>query len=245
MSGLRIIDTEDRGMDRAYVTCHMAISLDGKIDGDFHESPQSEGAGKYYYDVIFNLGSSMAGGRVTTQMYSKQPEIDYTKYNGESVPDGDYIIKEPNNHYCLIYDREGKCNWDTSESSMNDVSMQIVEVVSQKVRKEYLTHLRKIGISYIFAETVRESLKKLKTIYGVEKLVLTGGAAINGGFLGEDMIDALSIVVLPYVDGDSGHKALMDTEGRYFENSFAFSEAKSLPDGAVHMIFKRNREADL
>ena len=57
-------------MDRAYVTCHMAISLDGKIDGDFHESPQSEEAGKYYYDVIFDLGSSMAGGRVTTQMYS-------------------------------------------------------------------------------------------------------------------------------------------------------------------------------
>ena len=245
MSVSQIIDTEDISMDRAYVTCHMAISLDGKIDGDFHESPQSEEAGKYYYDVIFDLGSSMAGGRVTTQMYSKQPEIDYTQYENMEVPSGDYIVKNADGHYCLIYDREGKCNWDTSESSMNDVSMQIVEVVSHKVRKEYLAHLRKIGVSYIFAETVRESLEKMKTLYGVEKLVMTGGAAINGGFLGEDMIDELSVVVLPYIDGDSGHKALMDTEGRYFENSFVFSEAKPLSGGAVHMIFKRNREADL
>ena len=48
-------------MDRAYVICHMAVSLDGKIDGDFHEAEKSEKAGAYYYDVIFDLGSSMAG----------------------------------------------------------------------------------------------------------------------------------------------------------------------------------------
>ena len=34
-------------MDRAYVICHMAVSLDGKIDGDFHEAEKSEKAGAY------------------------------------------------------------------------------------------------------------------------------------------------------------------------------------------------------
>lgn len=191
----------------------------------------------------------MAGGRTTTQMYSKQPEIDYTQYKNMEVPRGDNIVKNADGHYCLIYDREGKCNWDTSESSMNDVTMQIVEVVTKKAPKEYLAHLRKIGVSYMIVENeesmIRDSLVKLKEVYGVEKLVLTGGAAINGGFLKEDMIDELSIVVLPYVDGSSEHKALMDTENRFFGYPFAFAEAKPLPDGAVHMIFKRNREADL
>ena len=73
-------------MDRAYVICHMAVSLDGKIDGDFHEAEKSEKAGAYYYDVIFDLGSSMAGGRVTTRMYSPPPEVDYEKYKGVDVP---------------------------------------------------------------------------------------------------------------------------------------------------------------
>ena len=35
-------------MDRAYVICHMAVSLDGKIDGDFHEAEKGEKAGAYY-----------------------------------------------------------------------------------------------------------------------------------------------------------------------------------------------------
>ena len=38
------------------------------------------------FDVIFDLGSSMAGGRVTTRMYSPQPEVDYEKYKGVDVP---------------------------------------------------------------------------------------------------------------------------------------------------------------
>ncbi len=99
-------------MDRAYVICHMAVSLDGKIDGDFHEAEKSEKAGAYYYDVIFDLGSSMAGGHVTTRMYSPQPEVDYEKYKGVDVPEGDYIVQNAQGHYCLVYDREGRCTWE-------------------------------------------------------------------------------------------------------------------------------------
>ena len=151
-------------------------------------------------------------------------------------------MKNPDGHYCLIYDREGKCNWDTPTTAMNDISMQIVEVVSRKVRKEYLAHLRNIGVSYIFADTVKESLEKMKALYGTEKLVLTGGAAINGGFLKEDMIDELSIVVLPYVDGNRDHKALMETGSNFFQNAYCFEQVKPLSDGAVHMIFKRKAD---
>ena len=226
-------------MDRAYVTCHMVMSLDGKIDGMYHDAPNSEKAGEYYYDVIFELGSSMAGGRVTTQMYSSQPEIDYAKYQGVEVPEGDHIVKKEDGHYCFVYDREGKCQWDAPTTAMGDVTMQIVEVVTHNARQEYLAHLRSIGVAYIFADTVKESLKKMKTLFGVEKLVLTGGAAINGGFLNEDMIDELSIVTMPYVEGGRDTKALVDTGGQFNASAFAFAEAKPLPGGAVHLIFKK------
>ena len=172
----------------------------------------------------------MAGGRVTTQMYSPQPEADYEKYKGVDVPEGDYIVKSAQGHYCLVYDREGRCTWEAPTSTMNGVSMQIVEVVTKAARKEYLSYLRDMGISYLITEEeehpVRESLKKLKRFYGVERLVLTGGASINGGFLKEDMIDEFSIVVLPYVDGDKQHKALADTDGAFCDRAFYFAEAK-------------------
>ena len=172
----------------------------------------------------------MAGGRVTTRMYSPQPEVDYEKYKGVDVPEGDYIVKSAQGHYCLVYDREGRCTWEAPTSTMNGVSMQIVEVVTKAARKEYLSYLRDMGISYLITEEeehpVRESLKKLKRFYGVERLVLTGGASINGGFLKEDMIDEFSIVVLPYVDGDKQHKALADTDGAFCDRAFYFAEAK-------------------
>ena len=41
-------------------------------------------------------------------------------------------------HYCLVYDREGRCTWETPTSAMNGVPMQIVEVVTKADRKEYL-----------------------------------------------------------------------------------------------------------
>ena len=122
---------------------------------------------------------------------------------------------------------------------MGDVTMQIVQVVTHKVRREYLAHLRNVGVAYIFADSVRESLEKMKTLFGVEKLVLTGGAAINGGFLNEDMIDELSVVTMPYVEGGRDTKALMDTGGKFNTSAFAFAEAKPLPGGAVHLIFKK------
>lgn len=232
-------------MDRAYVTCHMTVSLDGRIDGEFHEAEMSDVAEKYYYDVIFDLGSSMAGGRTTTCMYSPQPDIDYGRYANIEVPEGDFIVQNPEGHYCLVYDREGKCNWENPTSTMSGVTMQIVEVLTKSIRKEYMAHLRNIGVSYLITEDkenpVRESLVKLKNLYGVEKLVLTGGAAINGGFLKEDMIDEFSVVILPYVDGNERNKSLVDTDGRFYGHTFSFVEAKPLGDGAVHMRFKRER----
>lgn len=226
-------------MERTYVTCHMSMSLDGKIDGVFHDAPCSEKAGAYYYDIIFDLGSSMAGGRTTTCMYSPQPKIDYAKYSGTSVPNEDHIVNNPKGHYCFIYDRTGKCAWEQPTTEMNGVTMQLVEVLTKQVRPEYLAHLRRIGVSYIFAENVKESLVKMKQLYGVEKLVLTGGAEINGGFLQEDMIDEFSIVLQPYVEGDREKKSLVDTHGVFRDTPFHFAGVNPLPDGAVHLTFKR------
>ena len=55
-------------MDRAYVICHMAVSLDGKIDGDFHEAEKSEKAGAYY----FAEAKSLAGGSVHMRLIKEQ-----------------------------------------------------------------------------------------------------------------------------------------------------------------------------
>jgi hypothetical protein len=51
------------------------------------------------------------------------------------------------------------------------------------------------------------------------------------------MIDEFSVVVLPYVDGNRQHKALVDTDGAFCDRAFYFAEAKPLEGGAVHMRY--------
>lgn len=55
--------------------------------------------------------------------------------------------------------------------------------VTKQVSKQYLAHLKSLGISYIIAGDIEinfnETLKNLKDIYGIDTLVLTGGAIIN------------------------------------------------------------------
>jgi len=68
-----------------------------------------------------------------------------------------------------------------------------------------LAHLQRIGLSYIFAGKdkvdLRVALEKLRSVFGIEKLLLEGGGNINGSFLNEGLIDEYHQLLLPMVDG--------------------------------------------
>lgn len=53
-------------------------------------------------------------------------------------------------------------------------------------------HLQEVGISYVFAGKdaldVRLALHKLKTIFGIDTLMITGGGIVNRSFLQAGMI---------------------------------------------------------
>lgn len=40
-------------MNRPYIFCHMMTSLDGKIMGDFMDTPEGEIAGNVFYNISF------------------------------------------------------------------------------------------------------------------------------------------------------------------------------------------------
>jgi riboflavin biosynthesis pyrimidine reductase len=45
------------------------------------------------------------------------------------------------------------------------------------------------------------ALEKLKSIFGIEKMMLEGGGHINGSFLNEGLIDEFHQLLLPLADG--------------------------------------------
>ena len=69
----------------------------------------------------------------------------------------------------------------------------------------YISHLRKAGISYIFAG--KDSLdlplaaRKLKELFGIQSMLLSGGGVVDWSFLQAGLIDEISLVIPPVIDG--------------------------------------------
>lgn len=229
-------------MNRSYVISHMYVSLDGKIDGEYMKEEGCDISGEYYDNDIFELGTSMAGGRATTSMYWSKASDDLSPFVNELEDYSDHVLLNKNNHYSVVYDRFGKCYWDNNSASYGGKEMTIIEVLTRKVPKGYPAYLRSLGISYIFVGEedmdIFVSLKKLYDLFHIEKLVLTGGAIINGVFLEADCLDEVSLVVAPYIDGEKNMRNFVETP-KFINTKFVFKEAKPLDDGGVQLRFLR------
>ena len=66
---------------------------------------------------------------------------------------------------------------------------------------EYLHYCREKGISYIFCGKdkidIKLSLQKFKKEFKIDKILLQGGPILDGVFIKEDLIDAISIIISP------------------------------------------------
>lgn len=223
-------------MNRCKVISHMYVSIDGKIDGDYMDEDGCALSGEYYDTAIWDLGDSMAGGRITNTMYHAKADVDLKQYLNRPVPDGDYILKADYYHFC--FDRNGKSMWESPFLEYGGRVMQNVAVLSSNMRKEYLAFLRDIGVSYLFAGSLSEALTKIHGQFGVDTLVLTGGAVINGAFHKEGLIDELSVVMAPYIEGNPNVKAYAET-AEFIHRKYGFKSAQPLDDGGVHLMFER------
>ncbi len=225
-------------MDRAKVILHMETSIDGKIEGYFADAPLTGQVGSVYYDLIPKLGDASGGGSYTACLYSATASPDFGKYKDADVPEGDFIVPAPEGKYHFVFDRYGKCNWDTDENEGG----KVVEVLTRQVRKEFLAYLREQKISYIFAGEkdleVEHALEKIKSLFKVDTLVLCGGATINGVFLKAGMVDGISQVIVPYVEGNHEQKGTAETDV-FVPQAFLLKSATPIHDGGVHLIWER------
>ena len=70
---------------------------------------------------------------------------------------------------------------------------------------DYITYLRSLDISYLIAGKEQLDgkllMEKLKDLFGIEKLMISGGGLTNWSFIQENLIDELSLVIAPVADG--------------------------------------------
>jgi len=199
---------------RPRVICHMMSSLDGRILTDgWPQSPE----GRRQYELVHTDYSpdGWLCGRVTMEQHFAQRARSNAEvaqeYRGASRDD----FGAPGEHdsFAFAVDTRGHLVWDASDIDGDHV----VAVLSERVSDEYLAFLRERGVSYLLAGA-REvdlalALEKIAARFPVRTLMLEGGGRINGSMLREGLVDEVSVLVAPVVDGRIGTPALFDVDG--------------------------------
>ncbi len=236
-------------MNRPYVICHMVTSIDGKVTGTFLSRPNHGGESEIYYQINRDYkADAYACGRVTMQgSFAGDYYPDLSEYPTlKREEKTDFAPNVFTGFYAVSFDPHGRVGW--KDRLIDDVDhdpgydkAQIIEVLTEQVDDRYLTYLESLNIPYIFAgETeidVELALTKLKSIFGIEKLLLEGGSILDGGFGEVDMVDELSLVVCPTV-ADTESKPLF-MKSKLAE--YALVEVKHYENSVLWLNYKRQR----
>ena len=203
-------------MNRPYVICHMLTSLDGKIDGDYMTAPENSPVRAEYGRLrgYFNCSATFYG-TVTLLGGFADGKVTELPESGTVYPREDYAAKSDVDNYIAAADPQGILGWPSKYiEKKGRPKAHVIEVLTEQVSDAYLTYLRGLDISYIFAGQeyldCRLALKKLKQLFGIERLMLAGGGLINASFLQEDLIDQLSLVISPLADGNMDSASIFD-----------------------------------
>lgn len=192
---------KDTAQTRPYVVCHMLTSLDGKIDGAYMSDPACTPALAAYGALRgkFSCRATLYG---TTTMAGSYADgyVGPLPKSTEVHPREDYIAAAKAESYIVSADPEGVLQFHSNViAKKGRPEAHVIEVLTDTVHSDYLSYLRGLGISYIFAGgrnlDCKRMLEKLYRLFAIDKLMLAGGGLMNWSLAREHLIDELSLVI--------------------------------------------------
>lgn len=126
----------------------------------------------------------------------------------------------------------------------------IVTILGVNATDDYLAMLEEKGISYIVLSeptSLHEAMEILHDKFGVKKISLQGGGIINGAMLAAGLIDELSLVVYPGIDGMMADPSIFECISAPGSRpapgqSLEFISAEMRPYGIVWLRYKFHRK---
>lgn len=225
-------------MKKPYIVCYMMTSVDGRIDCDM--VGQLAGV-EDYYPLLDELGlQSAISGKITAQLELAEPGKFVPKNNS---PLGKDIVSKKTdsiNGYTIVVDTKGTLLWK-HESQYNKPHILIT---SKQVSQEYLSYLDEKNISYIVTGDSRIDLaaacKVLCESFGIERLGVVGGPAINTAFLDAGLLDEIIVLIGAGIDGRASFPPIFNREDTAHTSPTPLElvEAKTYNSGAVFIRYK-------
>ena len=192
---------------RPYIICHMVLWVDGKIDGAALGAVRSKGE---YEETAARLnGDAWTFGRTTMQQHFAEDKPFVSATNTPAGPRPVFVARRAKS-YAVSVDTLGKLRWAGGDLDGD----HLICVVSEQAPEDYLAMLREKGISYIVSGKssvdLADAVNQLREHFGIRTLLLEGGGHINGGFLQAGLVDEVSLLVVPGIDGRHDIPAVFD-----------------------------------
>ncbi len=236
-------------MEKPFVVCYMLTSLDGKIDGAYMSAPDCGPALAKYDEIHGFYGcnatlygtTTMLGGYSAGRAPDELPE-------SPAYPMEDYVTESDVHNFIVSVDPAGVLGWESGYiEKKGRPRAHVIEVLTKRVDPRYLAYLRQFDISYLFAgeDTLDCALllHKLKTLFGIEKLMVAGGGLINWSFAQAGLLDELSIVVAPVADGSTSAVSIFEKADFLPERkplAFTLKEVERVNGGGLWMRYSKH-----
>ncbi|MCB4769093.1 dihydrofolate reductase family protein [Ancylobacter sp. Lp-2] len=197
---------------KPHLVCHMITSLDGRLHpSGWSRSP--DGTRAEWSGIYERLHEALDGdgwivGRVTMAEMAK----------GTPHPPAETGTVDRRRHlpvpgaasYAIALDRGGKLHFAGSTLGGDPV----VVVLGGDVPDSHLAELAADGIGYLVSDGAELDLAALLTEIGrqlgIRRLLLEGGANANGAFFAAGLVDEVSLLLCPALDGRTGVSTIVE-----------------------------------
>ncbi|PZR01783.1 MAG: deaminase [Flavobacterium psychrophilum] len=218
---------------KPYIITHMGISVDGRIDGEHWGD--IKGMEEYERTGELLEGDAWMVGRVTMELHFASKEEVKLNPPKQKIDLSDFVAAYNAEAFAIVVDAAGKLFYDDAYVDGD----HIIAVLTKKVSDAYLNYLKNKNISYIFGGATEIDfevvMEKLFNLFNIKRLLLEGGGGINGSVLKAVLVDELSVLQFPVVDGMLNTPALFDIR----------EEVKQQPSAHLQLISVERLQHDI
>lgn len=226
---------------KPHVICHMMGSLDGSLHPSRWTKSPDGGRTEWSsaYERIHQALNADAWlvGRVTMAEMSKG--VPHAPAGIGAVDRPHHFAARSAGSYAVTIDPSGKVHFSKPDIGGDHV----VSILGRDVPDRHLAELTAAGVSYIVAPEARPDLAGVLEVLArelaVRRLLLEGGAAINGAFLAAGLVDELSLLMAPALEGRRASQSIVEfgDTGLADKIELSLTACEALKHGLVHLRF--------
>lgn len=235
------------------ITCHMISSVDGRqvVSRWTPAADPAADLNKSYEDAAAKLQADgwIVGRKTMAEFGSDLIEVREPDAGHPTSFVSTFIGNREDRPLAIVFDTHGTLHYKSSTLPSGE---HIVAILGSHVTRAYQKELENVGVSYIVRtpgkpeEETRDALKHIEKDFGVQHLLLEGGGHTNGSFLHMKLVDAMSVIVYPGLDGRSGIPSIVEFEDNAVEDpmqglTLELTDCEKLDGGLVWLRYKINR----